>query len=47
VRALRDGGRVVRDGFGAVGDAYAEALRLGCSHIVEGGKAVILEETKK
>ena len=47
VRALRDGGRVVREGFGPVADANAEARRLGCSHIVEGGKAVILEETKK
>jgi ATP phosphoribosyltransferase regulatory subunit len=51
VRALRDAGCIVREGFGAVADAIGEARRLGCSHIVEGGKAVvlpaILKEAKK
>ncbi len=47
VAALRGAGRLVREGFGPVPDALAEARRLGCSHIVEGGKAVVLEEAKK
>jgi ATP phosphoribosyltransferase regulatory subunit len=51
VAALRGAGLVVREGFGPVADASAEARRLGCSHIVEGGKAVALpanlEDAKK
>lgn len=39
---LRDGGWVTVRGLGPVGDARAEAQRLGCDHVLEGGRPVPL-----